>query len=1260
MVKNKFYSERINVILGTHNLTDPRVAEQIRNTGKYVILQSEVLREGGIAGWPDNPSFQKIYVPLMQSASAVWHGIESNEKHFAKLGIQADRIPKLGYLPGLEEITHKKRKDIDFLYFGSVTPHRKKLIDALIKLGGNVVCIFDEAAIFRNDYIARTRIHLAPNQGPGINHITAKTLYLLNNRSVVVVERCHEQEWIEHCYLSADPDEWAERCLQTLHRPDLDQLADQFFECYKKLDMTALFQPLLSKLSTTLGGKKKTDSNTEDGEISRLEQLLVNKWGSVPDPKCVNRLESLLRKSATESLQASEDNRIAGSLVGFEKTKVDQLLLFSREVIPGLTSFIILTHDRIEQTKKCVKSIRKHTPEAHEIIFVDNGSTDGTVKWLQSQIRENKNYQLIENRENVGVANGRNQGMNLSQGEFLLLLDNDVVVSEGWLSGMQQCLKHAPDAGIVGPMTNSKSGLQQIADESYRSVDYLDKYAAKFKEQYRHRRISSRNITGFCMLFKRALVEKIGLLDERFDTGRFEDEDFCWRSALEDYRNYIAGDVFVHHNGSKTLPGDRKILETKWTLSMASPEGKKLAVLRATELANTYYVKGYMDQAVETLVNCIKYAPDEPQIYYELTRFFIESKKFPEARDVVASMPETAKNHLRGLECASYAKEGLGLDDEAAAFADQMLSQHENNSAALNLKGVLAFKEGKKEKAQDFFQKAISTDPGYAEAYANLGVLYWGMENTDATFSHLTKGFMLSPAIPDASSLYYSVVSSLGRFSEAESDFKEACRLNPNHKNLAFLLIDILIQQGKFDVAIIKIEDALALFGLDDGTLKAALAVREKIGPMQIDKPGKKGTLSLCMIVKNEEKHLVRCLKSVRDVVDEMIIVDTGSTDKTVNIAKIFGAKIYEFPWTGDFAAARNESLKYATGDWTLILDADEVIAERDFDELKTSIHKRSPSKAAYSIATRNYTNDIGLLGFAPNDGKHSEEAGAGWVPSAKVRLAPRGKDIFFINPVHELLEPSLKSAKIPIYPSKIIVHHYGKLDIHKDAQKGEDYYLLGKIKYESDPTNLKAIFELAKQSHLLNKYDEATELWLKLLALIEADPQSSGFQEIVRSTHGDPLPEIYIQLASAYLLQDRFDEALQTASKTLEAKVKLKEYINIYALCEIIAGSLDKASYELKETLKTAPDYAPAHLLMAVISCLKGEKEQTQELLGLLRQKQIQITGHLNKLAKQLSTRARKDEALLILNATIENNISNAETIALLEEYQKGQRNTG
>ena len=84
--------------------------------------------------------------------------------------------------------------------------------------------------------------------------------------------------------------------------------------------------------------------------------------------------------------------------------------------------------------------------------------------------------------------------------------------------------------------------------------------------------------------------------------------------------------------------------------------------------------------------------------------------------------------------------------------------------------------------------------------------------------------------------------------------------------------------------------------------------------------------LSLSMIVKNEERFLPGCLESVKALVDEMVIADTGSTDGTKEIAISFGAKVIDYPWRNDFSAARNESLRHATGDWILYLDADERI----------------------------------------------------------------------------------------------------------------------------------------------------------------------------------------------------------------------------------------------------------------------------------------------------------------------------------------------
>ena len=652
----------------------------------------------------------------------------------------------------------------------------------------------------------------------------------------------------------------------------------------------------------------------------------------------------------------------------------------------------------------------------------------------------------------------------------------------------------------------------------------------------------------------------------------------------------------------------------------------------------------------------LKWPPDAPEIYQELARILIEAKRFGEAWDAIATLPEEARHDLKTQQCAGYAKEGLDLDDKAAAYAENMLVFHPGDPAALNLKGVLSYKAGDKKEAEVFFRKALEANPGYGEACANLGVLYWGLEQTEQAFACLKTGFMLSPVIADVSSLYYSVATALERIDEAQADFQEAARLYLNCKNITFLCIDLLIRQEKYDEAIRLIEDALARFGADEGMLNAALVVRAQLGPRQIDKT-KKNTLSLCMIVKNEEKNLAPCLRSIRDVADEMIIVDTGSTDKTKEIACVFGAKIFDIAWTGDFSAARNYSLQQAEGDWVLVLDADEVISGLDHDELKTLIAKKTPTPVAYSVITRNYTHDVSLLGWTANTGEYPEEAGPGWMISAKVRLFPRIKEAYFINPVHELLEKPLESAGIPIVPCTVIVHHYGKLDQERESQKGEDYYRMGKIKYESDPDNAKYIHELAKQALVLEKYDEAVELWLKLLPLIEGRPQSPEYLAILQSSYGDPVAETYTQLAPAYLGLGRYDDALAAARKSMETKVRLKEYVHIYALCEIIAGELGNARSALEDLLGITPDYPSALFLKAILCSLQSDPDGARDIFQSLQKRRIRVISLLNKVAGQLQDYGKHQEALLVLNTAVENRIQNEETLKMLNEFQDPKR---
>jgi glycosyltransferase involved in cell wall biosynthesis len=120
-----------------------------------------------------------------------------------------------------------------------------------------------------------------------------------------------------------------------------------------------------------------------------------------------------------------------------------------------------------------------------------------------------------------------------------------------------------------------------------------------------------------------------------------------------------------------------------------------------------------------------------------------------------------------------------------------------------------------------------------------------------------------------------------------------------------------------------------------------------------------KNEVSLCMIVKNEEEYLPKCLESIKDIVDEMVIVDTGSTDKTVEIAKEYSAKVHFYKWNNNFSEARNESLKHATKDWILILDADDEVQQEYKDNLKLLLSHQLDENAVYYFETLNFTGDV-------------------------------------------------------------------------------------------------------------------------------------------------------------------------------------------------------------------------------------------------------------------------------------------------------------
>ncbi|NVN88993.1 MAG: glycosyltransferase [Desulfuromonadales bacterium] len=920
---------------------------------------------------------------------------------------------------------------------------------------------------------------------------------------------------------------------------------------------------------------------------------------------------------------------------------------------PDLTSIIILTWNQLEYTKACLASIRAHTDAPYEIIFVDNGSSDGTLDWLREQAAHDPICRIIENGSNLGFAKGCNQGILAAAGSHIVLLNNDTIVTSGWLTGMRELLDRYPDVGIVGPMTNSASGVQVVADSGYGTLEELPAWAAAFRERNRYQIIRQRRIVGFCMHFRRELPEKIGLLDEDFGSGNFEDDDYCLRAELAGYRNMIAGDVFVHHAGGATFTGNRvdfsqamknnhQLFNYKWAPNnLDEATLRRWLILISVEEAQRRDQKGLLNEAVEILIQKgIKADASCKTPYIALTEMLIASGRYDEALQVLAEFP--GGTGISGAELEALCYSALGDDGTAARCAERALSDGGSCPRVLVVLGTLAARRGEPGEAEAFFRKAIEADPSCGGGWLSLGMLLWGNGDQDGAYQAVRRAVVVDPLngeaviiLRDMSERLDHLVDALLVITDAAHQYPDSCNLGRHHA-------EMLERCGRQREALEACEIFLVRFGVDEELLSMALRLVRHIG--LYDRLAEAGTrsVSLCMIVKDEESFLPACLASLKPVVDEMIIVDTGSTDHTVEIATAFGARVYDFTWNGNFSSARNHALSKTKGAWILVMDADEVLSARDYEVLKSMLAQSKRKQVAWSVTTRNYMTDSMQHDWTANSGEYSrEERGIGWCPSPKTRLFPNDQRIRFEGPVHEVVEHSLKRLEIPVHQAPFVVHHYGHLD--KDAMKSKklNYYELAKEKLKTSPNDAGALAELAIQAGEVGRFDEALGLWDRVL-----DIQQNNKQAHFNRSH------VLNHLK-------RYPESIEAAKQALKIDPSMKEAAFYYATGELYVGDLSQAEAELFRIIAIHPAYPPAVALLSVIRLCRGDSASAEEFLQMLKQINFAITSFIVDCIHKLADVQRTELARNLLQLSVQSGCLPKEALTELKRCTVPQGRT-
>lgn len=353
---------------------------------------------------------------------------------------------------------------------------------------------------------------------------------------------------------------------------------------------------------------------------------------------------------------------------------------------------------------------------------------------------------------------------------------------------------------------------------------------------------------------------------------------------------------------------------------------------------------------------------------------------------------------------------------------------------------------------------------------------------------------------------------------------------------------------------------------------------------------------SLCMIVRDEEAHLPSCLSSVRDVVDELVVVDTGSSDGTREVARALGARVIERVWSDDFAAARNAALAEATGDWVLVLDADE--------ELDRVAHPGATARACLERFASDNPDCVGRVVIENHTG--SGETSEAEIP----RLFRRVPGAGFVGRIHE--HWTLADGRTPARADTglRILHHGYSPEFVEGRSKLERNLKLLELEVQERPDDAYSWYQLGRTLQLGGLHDSALEALERSLAL---------------ACDGDEWPVHAVELGAESLRSlGRSQQALELVESALPFAPERTDTVFLAALLALDCGDVERAERGFRACLELGParrgaersagagSWAAAHNLAVICE----HTERAAEAAELYRRALSACPGHAASLA--------------------------------------------